>query len=229
MATPEARQTHEQHHRALVDRLAANLQPVRRLWPVRVRLGLWLLLQLALLGWVATHTHNDFMRKLEAPRYLLEVVLFAAAAVLAALIALRSTIPGTPARMSVLASTLLLLLAGVALLMTQPLDTGYLLSQFIDLGRICAIHTCLLAALPFATLWWAVRRGAPMRAGTAGLAIGTAAGLFSFALMRLKCPNDERLHLLTWHLLPAVLIALLSTLAAMRWMRFRPRSRQGPR
>ena len=63
-----------------------------------------------------------------------------------------------------------------------------------------------------------------MRAWTTGLAIGAAAALFSFALMRLKCPNDERLHLLTWHLMPALLIVVLSTLAGALWLRFRPRS-----
>ncbi|MGO9055881.1 MAG: NrsF family protein [Candidatus Binataceae bacterium] len=220
----EAQQTtHEERHRALVERLAANLQPVRRLWPVRVRLGLWLALQAVLLVWVASHTPNDFMRKLEAPRYLLEVAMFAGAAILAAVIALRSAIPGRPVRTGELAITLVLLLAGTGLLITQPLRTGYPLSEFIGVGRLCAMHTCLLAALPWIALWWAVKRGAPMHAGAAGLAVGTAAALLSFALMRLKCPNDERLHLLTWHLLPALLIAALSALAGMLWLRFRPR------
>ena len=220
----EAQQTtHEEHHRALVERLAANLQPVRRLWPVRVRLGLWLVVQAALLAWVASHTPNDFMRKLEAPRYLLEVALFAGVAILAAIIALRSAIPGRPVRTGELVITLALLMAGTGLLMTQPLRTGYPLSEFIRVGRLCAMQTCVLAAMPWIALWWAVKRGAPMRAGAAGLAVGAAAALLSFALMRLQCPNDERLHLLTWHLLPALLIAALSALAGMLWLRFRPR------
>jgi hypothetical protein len=221
----EARQTtHEERHRALVERLAANLHPVRRLWPVPVRLGLWLVLEVALLAWVAGHTHNDFMSKLAGPRYLLEVALFAGSAILAALIAFRSAIPGRPVRISEPAIAVVLLAAGTALLMTQPLHTAYPLSQFIDMGRICAIETCLLAAVPWIGLWWAVRRGAPMRAWTTGLAIGAAAALFSFALMRLKCPNDERLHLLTWHLMPTILIVLLSTLAGALWLRLRPRA-----
>lgn len=221
----EARQTtHEEHHRALVERLAANLRPVRRLWPVPVRLGLWLVLEVALLAWVAGHTHNDFMSKLAGPRYLLEVALFAGSAILAALSAFRSAIPGRPVRIGEMAIAVLLLAAGTALLMTQPMHTAYPLRQFIDVGRICAIETCLLAAVPWIGLWWAVRRGAPMRTWTTGLAIGAAAALFSFALMRLKCPNDERLHLLTWHLMPAILIVLLSTLAGALWLRLRPRS-----
>jgi hypothetical protein len=221
----EAQQTtHEEHHRALVERLAANLRPVRRLWPVPVRLGLWLVLEVALLVWVAGHTHNDFMSKLAGPRYLLEVALFAGSAIIAAVMALRSAIPGRPVRISELIIAAVALVAGTALLMTQPLRTAYPLSQFIDIGRSCAIYTCLLAAVPWIGLWWAVRRGAPMRAWTTGLAIGAAAALFSFALMRLRCPNDERLHLLTWHLMPAILIVLLSTLAGAVWLRLRQRS-----
>jgi hypothetical protein len=221
----EARHTtHEERHRALVEHLAANLQPVRRLWPVSVRLGLWLVLQVMLLAWAASHTPNDFMNKLTGPRYLLEVALFAGSAILAAVIALRCAIPGRPLRIGELAITVALLAAGTALLITQPLRTAYPLSQFIAVGRMCAMETCLLAALPWIGLWWAVKRGAPTRAGGTGLAIGAAATLFSFALMRLKCPNDERLHLLTWHLMPAILIGLLSALAGALWLRLRPRS-----
>ena len=76
--------THAQRHRLLIEAFAANVRPVRPLWPVRVRLGLWLLLESIVLLWVATHTANDFIRKLGHPDYALEVAFFAAAATLAA-------------------------------------------------------------------------------------------------------------------------------------------------
>ncbi len=129
--------THEERHRALVERLAANLKPVRPLWPVRVRLGLWLLLQVAVLGWVASHTPNDFTRKLESPRYLLEVVLFAATAILAAVIALRSAIPGRPVRIGEFGGIVVLLLTGSGLVMTQPMRSAYPLSEFVSVGLGC--------------------------------------------------------------------------------------------
>ena len=50
--------THAEHHRLLVDALAEAITPVRPLWPVRVRLGLWLLLESIVLLWVATHTEQ---------------------------------------------------------------------------------------------------------------------------------------------------------------------------
>ena len=215
--------THEEHHRALVERLASNLRPVRRLWPVSTRLGLWLILQVGVLAWVGTHTHNDFMRKLEVPRYMLEVALFGGAAIVAAIIALRSAIPGRQVRVGELAFVLAPMVAGTGLVFTQPLRTGYPLSEFILAGQLCAYETCVLTAAACVPLWWAVKRGAPMRGGTAGLATGAAAALFSFAMMRIRCPIDERLHLLTWHLFPVLIVTALSALAGALWLRLHPR------
>jgi hypothetical protein len=221
--TEVSQTTHEDRHRALVERLAANLRPVRRLWPVSIRFGLWLILEVGVLAWVGTRTHNDFMRKLEAPQYMLEVALFGAAAIVAAIIALRSAIPGRQVRAGEIAFVLAPVLAGIGLVFTEPLRTGYPLAEFILTGLSCAYQTCLLAAAPCIALWWAVKRGAPMRGATAGLAAGAAAAFFSFAMMRIGCPIDERLHLLTWHLIPALIVAALSALAGAFWLRFRPR------
>lgn len=213
--------THEERHRALVDHLAADLKPVRRLWPVSVRLTLWLVLEAAVAAWVLRHTHNDFIRKLGTPDYALQTFLFAAAAVVAAVIALRCAIPGRQTRSATVALAIVMVAVGTALVMMQPMRTGDSLGEFIRVGRTCAYQTCLLAAAPWVALWWAVRRGAPMRGGWAGLAVGCAALLFSFALMRLGCPIDERLHLVIWHLLPVAVVAALSALAGVFWLRFR--------
>ena len=54
-----------------------------------------------------------------------------------------------------------------------------------------------------------------------GLFVGAGALSFSFAIMRVACPIDEPLHLLAWHLLPALALIGLSTLAGGIWLRFR--------
>ena len=82
--TDVTQMTHDEHHRALVRRLAAEVKPTRRLWTVAVRLGLWMALEVGVLTWVATHTSNDFMQKLKQPAYVIEVVFFIAAAVISA-------------------------------------------------------------------------------------------------------------------------------------------------
>jgi hypothetical protein len=213
-----------ERHRDLVERLATELKPVRPLWSVRARLGLWLLLEALVFAWVLTHTSNHFWRKLHAPAYSLEVVLFAAAAIFSARLALRAAIPGRRLRQGEIALSAGLMLAGTALLMGQPMRTVYPLSQFIQVGTRCADHTFMFGVPPGVALWWAVRRGAPMRGSLTGLLIGGAAMLSSFAVMRLGCPIDERLHLITWHLMPVLAVAALSALAGTAWLRFRPRA-----
>jgi hypothetical protein len=217
---------HAERHRMLVEALAANVMPVRPLWPVSVRLGLWLLLEAIVLMWVATHTGNDFMRKLGHLDYALEVMFFAAAATLAAMMALRVAIPGRSAGARQVAVAVVLVLIGTALVVVgEPARTGYPLGEFFRVGIGCAVQTCVLAGLPWLALWWAVKRGAPMRGAAAGASTGAAALLFSFALMRIGCPIDEPLHIVTWHLLPALGMTALSALAGAVWLRFRPRAR----
>jgi hypothetical protein len=217
--------THAERHRLLVEALAATVRPVRPLWPVRVRLGLWLLLETIALLWVATHTGNDFVRKLGHLDYALEVAFFTAAATLAAALALRVAVPGRSAGPRAVALVAMLVLAGTVLVAVgAPARTGYPLGEFVHVGIPCALETCVLAALPWAALWWAVKRGAPMRGAAAGSLIGAAALLFAFALMRIKCSIDEPLHLVTWHLMPALALTALSALAGAAWLRFRPRS-----
>jgi hypothetical protein len=221
----EAQQvTHAEHHRLLVDALAEAITPVRPLWPVRVRLGLWLLLESIVLLWVVTHTGNDFARKFRHLDYALEVVFFVVAATIAATLALRAAIPGRPISPREVALSIVLVMAGTILVLVgEPMRTGYTIGEFMHVGIACAVETCVLAALPWAALWWAVKRGAPLHAATAGLWTGAAALLFAFALMRIKCPLDEPLHLLTWHLLPVFVLTAISALAGAAWLRFRPR------
>jgi hypothetical protein len=224
---PEGSQiTHEDHHRALVRRLATDFKPRRRLWSVGVRLGLWLLLEVGVLAWVVTHTDNDFIEKLRQPIYAIQILFFAAAAIISATLALRSAIPGRTMRASEATLAAILVLAGAALVtVAEPMNTTNPLGDFVRAGLPCARATWMLAALPLLLLWWMVRRGAPMRGGLSGLFVGAGALFFSFAIMRVGCPIDEPLHILTWHLLPALALTALSTLAGGVWLRFRRSAR----
>jgi hypothetical protein len=219
--------SHAERHRLLVEALAATVSPVRPLWPVRARLGLWLLLEALVLLWVATHTSNDFVRKLGHLDYALEVIFFAAAATLAAMLALRLAVPGRRVGSREAALSIALVLIGTALVLVgEPMRVGYPLGEFLHVGLQCALRTCILAALPWVALWWAVKRGASMRGAAAGAFTGAAALLFAFASMRIGCPIDEPLHVLTWHLMPALALIVLSALAGAAWLRFYPRTRR---
>jgi RNA polymerase sigma factor (sigma-70 family) len=214
--------THEEHHRALVTQLAGRVRPVQPLWPVGLRLLLWLGLECAVLAWVIVHARSDFSLKLVQVRYILEFVSFGAAAVLAAWMALESAIPGRLLRPAEALLCGVLPLTGTALIMfAQPPNVNYQLGQFVKVGVPCALLTCALAILPWMFLCYAVRRGAPLRGAISGLWAGAGALLFAFAMMRLLCPIDEPLHVIAWHLLPALAAIALSVVAGSRWLSFR--------
>jgi hypothetical protein len=162
------------------------------------------------------------MHKLKQPAYLGEIIFFAGAAVISATLALRSAIPGRPLRAVEAMVVAVLVVAGTAFVtLAEPMNASNSLNQFVRVGLRCAYETWLYAAPQLLALWWMVRRGAPMNGRLSGLSIGAAALFFSFAIMRVACPIDEPLHLLAWHLLPALALIGLSTLAGDVWLRFR--------
>jgi hypothetical protein len=222
--SPSNETRHDQLHRALVDRLSANLRPSRPLWPVRRRLALWLVIEAAVLLRAMVVTGNDFAMKLRHPPYALEIAFFAAAGLILAAMALKASIPGREVRPWQTALAVALVLGGILMLFAVPIRTDLPLSQFAGIGSQCAFATFANAILPWIALWWAVRRGAPGNGRAAGAMVGASAMLFSFAIMRIVCPIDEPLHLVTWHLGPAIAVTLISTLAGAFWLRF-PRRR----
>ena len=217
---------HQQRHRELVDRLSAELRPVRPLWPVRTRAALWLGLEAAFLiaaGAIIGRRH-DLPGQFYSGLYLLQIGTFLVAASFAALRALRSAIPGLePTRPQLLMLAALLAIAALTL-MGSPARADLPLAAFIGEGIGCAKRTLLYGALPWIVLLIAVRRGVvTMAAEGAAALVGAAAFLFSYGVMHVDCPKDERLHLLTWHLLPAVIAFAVSVLVAIRWLRNRAR------
>jgi hypothetical protein len=213
--------SHTERHRALVDRLATNLRPVRPLWTVGRRLALWLAIELAILGYTLLQTTNDYVPKLESPGYALQVAFFATAGVILAAMALRSAVPGREASRAEIIAAVALAVAGAVMLLFLPMRVTGSLREFVMTGSFCSYETCIKALIPWIALWWAVKRGAPTNGRAVGAMVGGAATLFTFAVMRLDCPIDEGLHLIVWHLGPVVLIIALSAIAGAAWLRLR--------
>jgi hypothetical protein len=219
---------HETRHRALVERLASELRPVRRLWPVNFRLAIWIALEAAVLLFVIRHTQRtDLAHQIHNPWFLLGVGGFAAAGALGGALALRSAIPGREPRRTEFVLLIALTAASVPLLLHEPIDLGMPIGTFIRQGVPCVFGTLMLAALPLLGLFWAVRRGAPLAGGIGGALAGAGAFLFSFSFMRVNCPIDEGLHLFMWHFLPALIGVALS--AGAGYLLFRKRSRVSSR
>jgi hypothetical protein len=199
-------------HQVMVEKIVAELRPVRRLWPVGVRLGLWLVLEVGVLLLLIAHGYRpDLARQLRNPWYIFGVGGFAAAGALAGAFALRTAIPGRELRKVEFFLLLFLTAVSALLLLRQPVNEHLELSSFIHTGVPCAIGVGLFAVIPWFALFWAARRAAPPAAVAEGALTGAAALLFSFALMRVDCPVDDGLHLIVWHFIPAVGGILLSS------------------
>src|SRR5206468_613923 len=89
---------------------------------------------------------------------------------------------------------------------------------FVARGALCVICILGYSAIPWTVLFVAVRRGAPLDAPLVGVCAGAAALLFAAAAVRIACPIDEALHLLTWHAMPVALGTALSGVAGARWL-----------
>ncbi|MBV8773732.1 MAG: DUF1109 family protein [Deltaproteobacteria bacterium] len=215
---------HEGHHRALVRRLSSEITPSRPLWGVSARLTLCIVVELGILAWVISHAPINFVARLIHPVYTIEIVLFATTAVICAAMALKSAIPGRVLfAKEVVIATVLALAGTVALTVAQPMATSDSLGDFARSGWRCALSTVLFGTLPWLALWWLVGRGASMSGWLSGMLVGAGALFFSFAVMRIACPIDEPMHLLIWHLFPALAVTGLSALAGIKWLRFRVR------
>lgn len=206
-------------HARLVALLVADAHRVRPLWSPRTRLALRLALQTLTLG-VAVEfgLRQDLGDHLRQPLFLLEVGALIVAGAMAAAVALRGAVPGMGSGRLAVTVSLLLGSAAVALVSLEPVGAIRSSSGFVANGAQCVICILGFSAIPCTVLFVAVRRGAPLDAPAVGVCAGAAALLFAAAAVRIACPIDEAVHLLTWHAMPVLLGAALSGVAGARWL-----------
>ena len=160
---------------ALIDRSIKDFRPVKRLWPVWLRLAVWILLEAGILGLGAGLAGLDGFRQAQASARLAGIAAPVVAGIIAGYAALRSAIPGREA-----ASTYFLLAAAIlAVASIVGVERVVVISpvaQLADLARICAC-----AVLPWIAMLWAIRRGAPMYPVKTGALAGLASFCFALA------------------------------------------------
>lgn len=204
-------------HRSLVDQLVDDAAPVRRLWPVWVRLGVWWALVIATAFVVRRFevVRPDFGDRIASIAYLAELVCLSLAATLLAHRALVGAIPG---RHAIRGSGWLvagLIVAGLGLASLVGARTDVPVAEFAESGLLCVVETALAALVPWVALLVATRRGAPMAVASVGATAGGASWLMAYVVMRIRCPFEDVLHMTTWHGVPAVVGTLLSALLGM--------------
>jgi len=206
------------NHRGLVERLAADVRPVSRLRSPTARMLAWMAFPAALLtGAAVAHLRADLADRLRAPTFVLEVGLLAAGAGISTWLAFRAAAPDRRSAGGGFWLAVGLVVAAVAALLSEPGGSLPASGGFATVGAGCLEKTVALAALPWVMLVLALRRGAPVVPAMGGALAGAAAFLLANVAMRVVCPIDAHLHVLTWHLLPAGVAAVLSGALGATW------------
>jgi len=205
-------------HRDTIERLVEDAVPVRRLAPALATMTRWggLVLGLCALG-LASGGLDRLTTSAADPLFVAQLGALLVATVVASAVALHAVVPGEePNGWRLLAAGLACAPAVVTPLLlppAQPVDVA----QFTAAGAGCAVVTLAAGVVLFAALALAVRRGTPFRAGAAALFAATAALSAASMVARLRCPAEERWHVLAWHVAPVVIGVVIVMLTRTQW------------
>ena len=199
-------------YRDLIDRLIQDFRPVKRLWPVRIRLLLWILLEAVIMA-VATllNRQSDATAVVYFHNYGFDAAGFFLVSIAAAWMALRNSIPGRETSATELILLAVGIIAAAMIVQFEPL-TQTLLSS--DDFRSALGRQLTFAALPWITLFWAARRAMPLRPRLTGGMIGIAASSFAVAAELFSGPA----YPITWELLIGTILTGLLVIAGAAWL-----------
>lgn len=98
---------------------------------------------------------------------------------------------------------------------------GQMIEQMGVMARPdCAIEILLMAIIPAGLLFVMIRRAAPVHYHWAGFTALMGVTSLAYAVQRLIEPTNDIYHILTWHILPMVILALVGLLMGRVWLRW---------
>jgi hypothetical protein len=193
----------------LIDRLAAELAPVRRFRPARIALSLWALAWVSVVAMTLLTgplRHGAMRQLLDAPQFAVESLVGLLAGALLTCAALMLAAPGRHGsrwlRFAVFAFVAWVgaYVIGLVLPALEPSMLGKRAACDIEVVAF-SIPVLLVGA-------WALRRGYLLDGWLGGLALGLAAGAVPALLMEFACMYDPA-HILIHHLAPVAVTGLL--------------------
>jgi hypothetical protein len=211
----------------LIDRLIPEFRPAKPLWPVGLRLALWSLLGAAVVA--AGIGLGSYTVPLESGVSAGIVMLFLVGAV-AAFVSLRSAIPDRATSLAELLALAIAAIGALALMRTEGAQ-NFLPAASADFGALSIMQTLGLGAFPWLALFWAVRRGMPLRPRSSGAIIGIAGFCFSLAADKLLFPRLEATPFTTEVISGALVVALSAAVGSLclDLQRIRSIDLRGPR
>ena len=207
----------------LIDRLVSDASPVRRLIDPRRRAARWAAFALAIaaIGVVYWGLRRDLGEAFSAGPILVRLPLLAATMWLAAVAALRVSVPGAGARAWTRWWPLLLLGGLIAITAAEMFLAGDTTSPLR--GWACVRKMTFVGLVPAFGALVLVHRAAPLEPIWAGLLALVAAGAAGALTSELACPLGAPMHVLLWHVLPIAVYAALG--AAAMWLVVKLRAR----
>jgi len=218
----------------LIQQLTSDLQPVRRLRPVAVRVAAWAVIALASLGLVTmlSGVRRELGDAVDKTDFAIEAALLTATALSAAFGALLVSIPGAD-RLRYMRS--LPIVAGSATVVWALGEVLMATATGAPAGRATFAWYCLykstsIAFIPSVVLFLMIRRAAPLHAARAGFLALLATAAVGAIGANVVCPYDRPLHMLLWHAAPLMLFAGLGAGLGtwlLRWPRGAPPQSRG--
>ena len=195
----------------LIQQLTHDLQPVRRLRPVAVRIAGWLVVAVASLGLGLSvmGIRRELGDAVDRTDFAIESVLLIVTALSAAVGALLVSVPGADRIrhlrvLPIVVGTATVLWALGDLLMAAATGAP---AGVMTPGWYCVYTTAGIAAIPSVVLFVMIRRAAPLHAARAGFLALLATAAVGVIGANFMCPYDRPLHMLLWHAAPLMLFA----------------------
>jgi hypothetical protein len=209
----------------LVRALVASARPVRRLPDTARRCALWMgaALSLVAASVALLGVRSDLGERAHEAPFLLENAALVAVFVLGARSAFRLSVPALDRPRATLMAPLVPCAGWLVLVLLRGATGAALFASSATLGFPCVERVLALGVLPLAVAWVMLRAAAPLEYRWTGF----CAALSAFALgalgMQMLCATDLPMHVLGWHCLPVLLLALVGAgLGRVAFLRRRP-------
>lgn len=168
------------------------------------------------------HPRPDVAQAAVTVRFLFKFVVTLTLTVTAMGLIVRVSQPGVPIgfwRWSPLAAPILLFLAVVAELFTTPESTWVAHWIGVNISQ-CMTLIPLMAMVPLACFFLALRQGAPKHPGVAGAIAGLVSSGIAATFYASHCTDDSPLFVATWYPLASALVVYVGYLAGLKFLRW---------
>lgn len=210
----------EQDTEKLIDELAGELKPVKRVLNPLIYISPWIVIALAYLAGVIHFlgVRMDIEEKLAQSEFLFEFGLSSAISLFAAYAAGFLAIPDMREKKWLLTVPTTLFGVFMFWILTKAIADGFTVPGFH--WHHCFSDALLMAFVPIATLSLLIRKGATTKPGWMAFMSILAVGGMGWMAMRISCMDDDIGHTMIHHFMPFVLIAVLLGVLARRLYRW---------